>query len=116
LFDRFFGGRRPPAHKQRSLGTGFIISKDGYIITKNHVVDGADKITVALKGSSKEMQAEIIGRDPQTDVALIKVKSDKNLPVIKLGSSKDLQVGQWVVAVGNPGWRISKRNWPVFHV
>lgn len=102
FFDRFFGGQAPPAHKQRSLGTGFIINQDGYIVTNNHVVEGAEKITVALKDRTRELEAEIVGRDPHTDIALIKVKSDEKLPIIKLGSSKDLQVGQWVVAIGNP--------------
>ena len=102
FFDRFFDGQVPPAHKQRSLGTGFIINKEGFIVTNNHVVEGADKITVALKDRTDELEAEIIGRDPHTDIALIKVKSDKKLPTIKLGNSENLQVGQWVVAVGNP--------------
>jgi serine protease Do len=101
-FERFFGRQVPPQRKQRSLGTGFIISQDGYIVTNNHVIEGADKISVALKDQDEELSAEIIGRDPQTDIALIKVNTRQKLPTAEIGNSEALQVGQWVVAIGNP--------------
>ncbi|MGD2030705.1 MAG: Do family serine endopeptidase, partial [Desulfobacterales bacterium] len=101
FFDRFFGDERPHDFKQRSLGSGFIISKDGYIVTNNHVVEDAEKIEVILK-DEKEFDAEIVGRDANTDLALIKIKTDRDLPVLPFGDSDALKVGQWVVAIGNP--------------
>jgi serine protease Do len=101
FFDRFFGEERPHDFKQRSLGSGFIISKDGYIVTNNHVVENADKIEVILK-DEKEFDAEIVGRDANTDLALLKIKTDRDLPVLPFGDSDALKVGQWVVAIGNP--------------
>ena len=101
FFDRFFGDDRQQEFKQRSLGSGFIIDKDGYIVTNNHVVENADKIKVILK-DEKEFDAEIVGRDANTDLALIKIEPDHNLPIVKLGNSDALKVGQWVVAIGNP--------------
>lgn len=101
FFSPFFGNRSPKNFRQKSLGTGFIIDRQGYIVTNNHVVDGADEIKVALK-NKKEYAAEIVGRDPQTDIALIRVKTDEKLPVAPLGSSEKLAVGDWVVAIGNP--------------
>ncbi|MBU1162542.1 MAG: Do family serine endopeptidase, partial [Proteobacteria bacterium] len=83
------------------LGSGFIIDKEGLIVTNNHVIENADKIKVKLK-NGKEFDAEIVGRDPNTDIALIKIKSKNNLPVVKLGNSDALKVGQWVVAIGSP--------------
>ncbi len=102
FFEKFFGDEdRQREFKQRSLGSGFIIDKDGYIVTNNHVIENADKIKVRLKNGS-EFDAEIVGRDPNTDLALIKIKSGENLPVVKLGDSDALKVGQWVVAIGSP--------------
>ena len=101
FFNKFFGNEFQQDFKQRSLGSGFIIDKQGYIVTNNHVIEGADKIEVKLK-NGKEFDAEIVGRDPNTDIALIKIKSKNNLPVLKLGDSDVLKVGQWVVAIGNP--------------
>lgn len=101
FFDKFLGNELQRDFKQRSLGSGFIIDKEGYIVTNNHVVEDADKIKVKLK-NGKEFDAEIVGRDPNTDIALIKIKSKNNLPVVKLGDSDALQVGQWVVAIGSP--------------
>jgi serine protease Do len=101
FFDRFFDEERPHDFKQRSLGSGFIINKDGYIVTNNHVVENADKIEVILK-DEKEFDAEIIGRDANTDLALIKIKPNRDLPVLLFGDSDALKVGQWVVAIGNP--------------
>lgn len=87
------------------LVRGFIISSDGYIVTNNHVVEGADKIYVNLEGDSSKahsLEARLIGRDPETDIALLKVDSDKSLPVLPFGDSDRLEVGEWVVAIGNP--------------
>jgi serine protease Do len=101
FFERFFGGRPNGDFKQRSLGSGFIIDKEGYAVTNNHVIEDADKIRVILK-DGKEFDAEIIGSDPSTDLALIKIKPEIDLPFLKFGSSDDLKVGEWVVAIGSP--------------
>ena len=101
FFEKFFGEQPQKDFKERSLGSGFIIDKDGFIVTNNHVIENADKIKVKLK-DGKEYNAEIIGRDPSTDLALIKVPSGNNLPVIAFGDSNSLKVGQWVVAIGSP--------------
>ncbi len=105
FFNKFFGGGAHPykKYKQKSLGSGFIISKDGYILTNNHVVSNADEINVTLS-NKHTYKAKIIGVDPKTDIALIKInpKSDENLKIVKLGDSDKLEVGEWVIAVGNP--------------
>ena len=101
FFDRFFDEDQKRDFKQRSLGSGFIIDKDGYIVTNNHVIDNADKIVVILK-DEKEFEAQIVGRDKNTDLALIKIELNHNLPVLRFGDSDVLKVGQWVVAIGNP--------------
>jgi serine protease Do len=85
---------------QRGTGSGFIISHDGYIMTNNHVVEGADKVKVRLL-DKRQFDATVVGRDPQTDVAIIKIDAD-NLPVASFGDSDSLRVGEWVLAVGNP--------------
>jgi serine protease Do len=102
FFRRFFGDRPPPGPR-RSLGSGFIISPDGYIVTNNHVVDKADKITVRLSGPrEEEYEAKVVGTDEQTDLALIKIDASRSLPTVSLGKSAELQVGDWVLAIGNP--------------
>lgn len=101
FFDRFFGDVPRREFQQRSLGSGFIITKDGYIFTNNHVVEQADKILVKLS-DGKEYEAKIIGKDAKTDIALIKIKPDQDLHVAELGDSDKLRVGEWVVAIGNP--------------
>ncbi len=103
-FKEFFGRQMPTPPQERrqgGVGTGFIIDRNGFIVTNNHVVEGADTIKVKLK-DEREFQAKIIGRDPQTDVALIKIDAKGDLPVASLGRSADLKVGEWVVAVGSP--------------
>ena len=100
FFDRFFG-EMPKEYKQRSLGSGFIIDEDGYILTNNHVVEGADEIKVKLS-DQHEFDAKIIGRDQKTDIALIKIKSGQGLHIAKLGDSDKLEIGEWVMAIGNP--------------
>ncbi|MBJ9976016.1 DegQ family serine endoprotease [Pseudomonas sp. S75] len=95
--------RSPRGDRQReaqSLGSGFIISPDGYVLTNNHVVADADEIIVRLSDRS-ELQAKLVGTDPRTDVALLKVDG-KNLPTVKLGDSEKLKVGEWVLAIGSP--------------
>ncbi|MCP4023182.1 MAG: DegQ family serine endoprotease [Desulfobacteraceae bacterium] len=102
-FEDFFApflDQQPRNRKEQSLGSGFIISKDGYIVTNNHVIKDADKIKVILH-NDKEYDGKIIGTDPMTDLALIKIKA-KNLTPLELGNSKDLEVGSWVVAIGSP--------------
>jgi serine protease Do len=101
FFERFFGPEQQREFKQRSLGSGFLISPDGYIVTNNHVVENADEIRVFLK-DEKEFAATVEGRDANTDLALIKIKADKPLPFLPLGDSKNLSVGEWVVAIGSP--------------
>jgi serine protease Do len=87
---------------QTATGSGFIVSPDGYILTNNHVVSGATRITVYL-ADRRQYTAQLIGRDPTTDVAVIKINGN-DLPVLSLGSSADVKVGEWVLAVGNPGF------------
>ena len=94
------GGQGGRQREVQSLGSGFIISPDGYILTNNHVVADADEIIVRLSDRS-EMKAKLVGTDPRSDVALLKIDG-KNLPVLKLGKSQDLKAGQWVVAIGSP--------------
>jgi len=103
-FEEFFKnyfGRMPKEQKRRSLGSGFIVSEDGYILTNNHVVEKADEVTVTLL-DKEEFKAKVIGNDPKTDIALIKIESRKKLPHVALGDSDELDVGEWVVAIGNP--------------
>lgn len=105
LFE-FFGfpqpqqGGQPQKREQRSGGSGVIISTDGYIVTNNHVVDGATKLRVKLN-DGRVFDAKVIGKDPTTDVALIKVEADK-LPILQFGSSDELRLGEWVLAIGSP--------------
>ncbi|MEF3696914.1 Do family serine endopeptidase [Desulfolutivibrio sp.] len=120
-FDRFFGPQGPQGNqggpqggpnggpqgrergpKQRSLGSGFIISRDGYIVTNNHVIDQADEVKVLLRDSDKPLTAKVIGRDPEMDLALIKIEGKNDLPYLEFGDSGALKVGEWVVAIGNP--------------
>ena len=101
FFERFFGDQAPRDFKQRSLGTGFIIDKQGFILTNNHVVEQTDEIKVTLNDKT-EFDAKIIGRDPKTDLALIRIESDHLLTPLPLGDSDKLEVGDWVMAIGNP--------------
>ncbi len=102
FFRKFFGDIPDQEMKQQSLGSGFIVDKDGYIITNNHVVAGAEEIKVKL-ADGREFKAKVIGRDPKTDLALIKITTIfGNLPVLYLGDSDAIKVGDWVLAVGNP--------------
>lgn len=103
LFRRFFGdgnGQMMPEPDQKASGSGVIISSDGYIVTNNHVVNGATSITVTLNNRDNYV-AKVIGTDPNTDLALIKINA-KNLPVMPIGNSDDVKLGQWVLAIGYP--------------
>ena len=101
FFERFFGDELPHDFKQQGLGSGFIIDPEGYIVTNNHVVEDADEIKVRLK-NDKDFDAKVIGRDPNTDLALIKIQNGQRLPAIPMGDSDQLKVGQWVMAIGSP--------------
>jgi serine protease Do len=99
---RFFGGPGPRGpSRQQSLGSGFVIDRDGSILTNNHVVENAQKILVKLS-DGREFEAKVIGRDPKTDIAVIKIEAKGDLPVAPLGDSDRLEVGEWVMAIGNP--------------
>ena len=102
FWDRFFGIPRGREQEFRSQvgGTGFFISSDGYLITNNHIVENAEKITIYTI-QENEYLAEVVGTDPPTDVALLKI-ADKNLPFVGLGDSGQVKVGEWVLAIGNP--------------
>ncbi len=103
FFDQFMGGQGMPRERRaHSIGTGFIIDEDGLIVTNSHVVNAADQIEVQLIGEDKFYKAELIGDDSTVDLALIKIKADKKLPVAKLGDSDKVRVGEWVAAFGNP--------------
>jgi serine protease Do len=99
-FEEFFQGPGGE-YKVPSLGSGFVISSDGYIVTNNHVIEDVDEIIVAFE-NDEEIKAEIIGRDPKTDIALIKVEVDHPLTALPLGDSDGIRPGDWVVAIGNP--------------
>jgi serine protease Do len=113
-FEQFFkdflehqghGGQLPPGHEQPrksvSLGSGFIIDPSGLVVTNNHVIDGADEITVILQDDTK-LTAELLGHDPRTDLALLQVKTKRKLTAVHFGESDQQRVGDWVVAIGNP--------------
>src|SRR5690606_23539567 len=111
FFKRFFGDERfkdffgvpeqMPERRVGGIGSGFIIDPEGYIVTNNHVAEDADKITVTLQGG-KEYEAELIGADPKTDLALVKIDADESLPYVEWGDSDTARVGDWIIAVGNP--------------
>lgn len=100
IMEFFYGNSSRQPREMKGLGSGVIISQDGYIITNNHVVEDAEKINIKLN-DNREFEAQIIGRDPSTDIALLKIKAD-NLSYIKYGDSDQLKLGEWVLAVGNP--------------
>ena len=106
FFERFFGHRfpeerRPKEYREKGAGSGFIISSDGYILSNHHVVGDADKITVHLK-DGRDFKGKVVGSDPSSDIAIVKIDGDDNLPVLPLGDSDALEVGELVMAIGNP--------------
>ncbi len=94
-------GQRPRRRRVNSLGSGFVIDPSGIIITNNHVIDGADQIDINFHDGSK-LSAKVLGRDPKTDIAVLKVESDKPLKAVPIGNSDEIRVGDWVMAIGNP--------------
>ena len=100
LFDFFYGNSRQP-RAQVGTGSGVIISPDGYIVTNNHVIANASKLQVTLN-NNKSYQATLVGTDPETDIALLKIEADTDLPYLAFGNSDQVQLGEWVLAVGNP--------------
>jgi serine protease Do len=107
-FEDFFNNRRqddegngPRPRRSSALGSGFVISEDGYIVTNNHVIEGADEILIEFF-SGEELPAKVIGTDPNTDIALLKVETDGPLPFVPFGNSDEARVGDWVIAMGNP--------------
>ena len=107
LFRQFFGdhfegqGWQPSTLKEQSLGSGVIVTKDGYVLTNNHVVDGAEDVKVTFSKGSQDYPARVVGRDPKTDLAVIKIEGS-NLPFITFGDSEKIEVGDLVLALGNP--------------
>ena len=99
--ERFFRERAPSQGRQQNLGSGFIVESDGTILTNYHVVGNAQKIMVRLS-DKREFPARIIGSDPKTDIAVLKIDVKETLPVVRFGDSSQLEVGEWVMAVGNP--------------
>ncbi|HZR17557.1 MAG TPA: DegQ family serine endoprotease [Verrucomicrobiae bacterium] len=102
FFGDQFGQSEPRNHKAQGLGSGVIVSPDGYILTANHVVEGADTVKVALSDGEREFDAKVVGTDPPTDVAVLRIDAKKPLPAIVLADSDKLEVGDMVLAIGNP--------------
>jgi len=101
FFEDFFGSQPHREYRHRSLGSGFIIDRKGYIVTNNHVIEDADEISVKLK-DGQEFSAEVVGTDAKTDLALLKIEADRDLPALELGDSDELKIGEWLVAIGSP--------------
>ena len=102
FFKRFFGGNTPQKEfKRQGLGSGFIISEDGYVVTNNHVIERAEDIKVILEDGT-EFKAEVIGKDAKTDLAVLKIEADYDFIAVDLGNSEQLRIGDWVMAIGNP--------------
>jgi serine protease Do len=103
LFKRFFQEmpQAPESRRTQGAGSGVVIGKEGYILTNNHVVEGAKEVTVTF-ANQKEYKAQVVGRDPKTDLAVLKVQSKESFPAVTMGDSDQLKVGDWVVAIGNP--------------
>ncbi|WP_394373236.1 DegQ family serine endoprotease [Marinobacter xestospongiae] len=108
FFQDFFGGHGAPFGRgpgqsapRQSMGSGFIVSSDGYVLTNNHVVEGADEIVVRLS-DRRELNATLVGTDPRSDLAVLKINDGDDLPVVQIGRSSDLKTGEWVLAIGSP--------------
>ena len=107
FFERFFGrrmprGRQPQERWQEGQASGFIISEDGYVLTNHHVINNADEIKIIMSDGQEYSKVDVIGSDDKADVALLKIQDAENLPMVELGDSDDLEIGEWVVAIGNP--------------
>lgn len=101
FFRQFFGDATPRQNIEQGIGSGFIISKDGYILTNQHVIEGASSIQVNI-GDSKKYPAQVIGQDHELDLAVLKINAPRDLAVLSLGDSSKIRPGEWVVAIGNP--------------
>ncbi len=102
FFKKFFGGDSPQQEfKRQGLGSGFIMSKDGYVVTNNHVIDKASDVEVILQNGDK-YEAKIVGKDPKTDLAVLKFEPDQEIQEVRFGDSDNLRIGDWVIAIGNP--------------
>ncbi len=101
FFRQFFGLPSQPKQEE-GLGSGFIISKDGYILTNEHVIDGASSISVTVSGFDRDLEAKVAGADYDLDLALLKIEPGRDLPFLNLGDSDQIRVGNWVIAIGNP--------------
>lgn len=102
FFKRFFGEAPQQEFRQHGLGSGFIISGDGYVVTNNHVIDKAQDIEVILQEGGEKYKAKVIGKDPKTDLALLKIEPKEKLQAVTFGDSDKLRIGDWVIAIGNP--------------
>lgn len=101
FFKRFFGDSPQKEFKRQGLGSGFIISEDGYVVTNNHVIDRAEDVEVVLEDGTK-YEAEVVGKDPKTDIAVLKIEPETPLKAVVFGDSDNLRIGEWVMAIGNP--------------
>lgn len=103
FFEKFFGGQGGPGkeYKRQGLGSGFIMTEDGYVVTNNHVIDRAEDIDVILQNGDK-YEAKVVGKDPKTDLAVLKIEPDQKVQAVQFGDSENLRIGDWVIAIGNP--------------
>src|SRR5581483_1619946 len=102
MFKRFFGGEEPRSFRTEGSGTGFIVDRNGYIMTNHHVVEKADRIKVKLNGEDAEYKARVIGYDAETDVAILKIDVKRALIPVQIGNSDSVEVGDWAIAIGSP--------------
>lgn len=103
FFRQFFGQNAPPeTRQQEGMGSGFLISADGYLLTNEHVIEGAQKIQVTIMGKSKAIDAQVVGSDRELDLAVLKIDAGNDLPYLKMGDSEQIRAGNWVIAIGNP--------------
>lgn len=102
FFRQFFGQPYAQRQQEEGLGSGFLISSDGYILTNEHVIDGAEQISVTVSGYENALEASVIGADYDLDLALLKINAQSELPFLSLGNSDQIRVGNWVIAIGNP--------------
>jgi len=103
FFQQFFGqNAQPQTQTQQALGSGFLISADGYLLTNQHVIDGAQTIKVTMMGQAQSVDAQVVGSDKDLDLAVLKINAGSNLPYLKLGNSDKIRLGDWAIAIGNP--------------
>ena len=102
VFRKFFGKPEPRTFRSEGSGTGFVVDKNGYVLTNQHVVENADRIKVRIAGDDIEYRAAVVGYDTETDVAVLKIDSHRTLPTVQMGNSDSVQVGDWVIAIGSP--------------